>query len=225
VFERWTRSWECLWIDDGSTDGTFDRLVDLHRRDPEHHQYAALERRSGQSGALVTGFRIARGEMVGTLDGDLQNDPAELPRLAAMLDRGRTDMATGVRTTRRDGWLRRVSSRIANGFRNRVTGDRIQDVGCSLRVFYRECVDDMPVFRGMHRFLPTLVRMRGFSVQEVPVSHRPRTLGRTKYGVHNRLWGGILDCFAVRWMRSRMLSPRIRETSLGSHEEERSTAL
>jgi dolichol-phosphate mannosyltransferase len=225
VFDDRDDSWECIWVDDGSDDGTLDRLIELHRRDPRHHHYVSLEKRCGQSGALATGFRLARGRAIATLDGDLQNDPAELPRMIPMLERGRTDMVTGVRVVRNDRWVRRVSSRIANGFRNWVTGDHIQDTGCSLRVFYRECVEYVPVFTGMHRFLPTLVRMNGFMVSEVPVGHRPRPLGKSKYGVNNRLWRGLADCLAVRWMKARKLDPHVSETSLIPNEKERSQVL
>jgi glycosyltransferase involved in cell wall biosynthesis len=214
--------WECLWVDDGSDDGTRERLAELHRRDPQHHHYVTLEKRCGQSGALAAGFRMARGRVIATLDGDLQNDPAELPRLIGMLERGRTDMATGVRVVRRDGWVKRASSRTANAFRNWITRDRIQDTGCSLRAFYRECIEDVPVFAGMHRFLPTLVRMNGFVVSEVPVGHRPRPLGKSKYGVNNRLWRGVADCLAVRWMQARRVEPHVCDSSLLPAEEERS---
>ena len=213
-------SWECVWVDDGSTDGTLHALDALHGRDPRHH-YVSLTRSNGQSAALAVGFHHASGRVVATLDGDLQNDPAELPRLIRQLDRGRVDMVTGVRTGRRDTAVRRISSRIANSFRNRVTGDRIRDVGCSLRAFYRDCIVDVPVFNGMHRFLPTLVRMHGFTVIEVPVGHRPRRYGRTKYGVHNRLWRGIADCLAVRWMQSRAVHPVVKSTTFVAAADER----
>jgi len=222
VFADSRAGWECLWVDDGSGDETPRRLDELHRRDPEHHHHIRLERRCGQSGALTVGFRFARGSVIATLDADLQNDPAEIPRLVAMLERGRADMVTGVRVRRQDGWLRRVSSRVANGFRNWITRDHIRDVGCSLRVFYREAVDGIPVFTGMHRFLPTLARMNGFTVVEVPVNHRPRRYGATKYGVHNRLWRGIADCLAVRWMQARWISPRVAGTTLAQDDSRRS---
>ncbi|HEX5132135.1 MAG TPA: glycosyltransferase family 2 protein [Candidatus Krumholzibacteria bacterium] len=225
VFDEADRAWECVWVDDASSDDTLRRLRELHARDPRHHQYMTLAQRCGQSGALMTGFRAARGEIIATLDGDLQNDPADLPALLGLLHRGQADMVTGVRATRRDGWGRRVSSRIANGFRNWITHDHIQDVGCSLRVFYHDCVDEVPAFSGMHRFLPTLVRMNGFSVLEVPVRHRPRVHGITKYGVNNRLWRGIADCLAVRWMHSRGIDARVAESSLDLPAEERSHAL
>jgi len=220
AFAGYPDPWEAIWVDDGSDDGTLPALKLLHGRNPAH-QYVALVRSSGQSAALSVGIEHARGHVVATLDGDLQNDPAELPRLIRLLDRGTADMVTGVRTGRRDDFVRRVSSKIANSFRNFVTGDRIQDVGCSLRAFYRDCVADVPVFNGMHRFLPTLVRMHGFHVVEVPVGHRPRRYGRTKYGLHNRLWRGIADCLAVRWMQARAVNPVVAQTSLSTTAAER----
>ena len=220
VFLNSSDAWECIWVDDGSNDGTLPAIKLLHARSPAH-QFVALTRSSGQSAALSVGIEHARGRVIATLDGDLQNDPAELPRLVKMLERGKADMVTGVRTGRRDDFVRRVSSKIANSFRNFITGDHIQDVGCSLRAFYRECVADVPVFNGMHRFLPTLVRMHGFQVVEVPVGHRPRKYGRTKYGVNNRLWRGIADCLAVRWMQARAVHPVVASTSLTTASAER----
>jgi glycosyltransferase involved in cell wall biosynthesis len=207
----WT--WECLWIDDGSTDGTLDRLRALHGSDARH-QFLAHDRNYGQAAALATGFANARGRVFATLDGDLQNDPSDLPRLIEMVEAGAADMVNGVRAQRHDSALRRLSSRIANAFRNRVSGATATDVGCSVRAFRRECVLGLPLFRGMHRFLPTLVAMRGRRITEVPVSHRPRVHGETSYGVHNRLWVGILDTFGVRWLSSRGVDPRVRESSL-----------
>jgi dolichol-phosphate mannosyltransferase len=205
-------SWECVWVDDGSTDGTLERLRALNRGDTRH-RFVSHDRNYGQSAALATGFRAARGRVLATLDGDLQNDPADLPRLIRALEGSEFHMVNGVRANRRDTWLRRTSSRIANGFRNGVSGATATDVGCSVRAFYRECVEGVPLFRGMHRFLPTLVAMRGFRVTEIDVNHRPRTHGTTSYGVHNRLWVGIADTFGVRWLASRGVNPKVAETS------------
>lgn len=213
AFEGRQWSWECLWIDDGSTDGTLDHLKALHGSDPRH-RFVAHDRNYGQAAALVTGFSMARGRVFATLDGDLQSDPGDLPRLIEMLDSGAADMVNGVRATRHDGVLRRVSSRIANAFRNAVSGRTATDVGCSVRAFRRECVRNVPLFRGTHRFLPTLVAMRGWRITEVPVSHRRRVHGETSYGVHNRLWVGIVDTFGVRWLASRSVNPRVGESSI-----------
>ncbi len=206
------RPWECLWIDDGSTDRTAGLLRELHQRDPRH-RWVALRPNVGQSAALAAGLREARAELVAVLDGDGQNDPADIAPLLQRLEQGDVDMVNGVRQKRRDSWVRIVSSRLGNGFRNRLTGDRIQDVGCSLRVFRRTFLSDVPVFKGMHRFLPTLARMRGCRVTEMPVNHRPRLHGVTKYGIGNRLWVGLADTFAVRWMQRRLVWPQVSERS------------
>lgn len=206
-------SWECVWIDDGSADGTPETLERLSAEDSRHRP-VIFERNYGQSVALAEGFRRARGEIFATLDGDGQNDPADIPPLLRRLDESGADMVNGWRRKRKDSVIRRISSKLGNGFRNWVTGDAVRDVGCSMRVFRRECVENIPVFRGLHRFLPTLARVyAGAKIDEMPVNHRPRRLGRTKYGIHNRLWVGLADTLAVRWMRSRMqvARPEVRE--------------
>lgn len=206
---RTGRRWECVWVDDGSTDGTRAALEAVAAKRPEH-RVVALDGHFGQSAALAAGFSSARGPIVATLDGDGQNDPADIPRLLERLDRGDVDMVNGVRAKRRDSFVRRASSKIANAFRNWLTKESVTDVGCSLRVFRKSCVEGIPVFKGMHRFLPTLARLRGARIAEVPVHHRPRTAGRTKYGIGNRLWVGISDTLAVRWMQRRLVWPRVR---------------
>ncbi|OPY67421.1 MAG: Undecaprenyl-phosphate 4-deoxy-4-formamido-L-arabinose transferase [Syntrophorhabdus sp. PtaU1.Bin002] len=156
------------------------------------------------------GFQNTVGDIIATLDGDGQNDPADIPRLITLLQEHNADMVNGVRSKRNDSFVRKISSRIANGFRNWVTGDNITDVGCALRVFRSRCVKRIPVFKGMHRFFPTLVRIQGFSrIIESPVNHRPRTRGKTKYGIQNRLWVGLADLGAVKWMQSRLVFPEI----------------
>jgi len=199
--------WECIWVDDGSQDGTLSVLRTLHQSDPRH-MFIALERNHGQSTALAAGFRRSRGSIIATLDGDGQNDPADLPALIARLEAEDADMVNGVRRKRRDSFVRRISSRIANGFRNLLTRENVSDVGCSLRVMRKECLEGIPLFEGMHRFLPTLIGMMGWRITEVPVNHRPRVRGKTKYGINNRLWVGLLDTFAVCWMRGRIIRHR-----------------
>jgi glycosyltransferase involved in cell wall biosynthesis len=202
-------SWECIWVNDGSTDGTQALLEEL-AAGPGGHRFLELDGRFGQSAAMAAGFAAARGELVATLDGDGQNEPRDIPRLIRHLESRGVDMVNGVRQKRRDSWVRKASSRIANGFRNRLTHETVTDVGCSLRVCRRECLQDLFVFKGMHRFLPTLVRMRGYTIDEIPVGHRPREKGKTKYGIHNRLWVGLADTFGVRWMQSRRVQARVR---------------
>lgn len=199
---------EILYVDDGSRDGSLARLRELAARDPRV-RVVALEGNHGQSAALEAGFRRARGEIVAMLDADGQNDPADLPRLLARLSE--VDVVNGVRTGRLDSAVRKLSSRIANGFRNRMTHESVTDVGCSLRVMRRAHLERVKLWRGMHRFLPTLLRLEGARVVEVPVSHRPRRHGTSKYGIRNRLFVGFVDVFAVRWMQKRALRYRARE--------------
>lgn len=203
-------SWECVWIDDGSTDNTPSALKKLNEHD-SRHRFVRLARNFGQSAALSIGFRSARGEVMATLDGDGQNDPADIPRLIEMLQSQNADVVNGVRQKRHDTLVRKISSRIANNFRDWVTGDSVTDVGCSVRVFRSKCVERIPVFKGMHRFFPTLVKIQGFTrIMESPVNHRPRVRGKTKYGIQNRLWVGLADLAAVKWMQSRLVFPEIK---------------
>lgn len=214
-------SWECIWVDDGSTDGTAAKLETIHARD-SRHRCIVLTRNFGQSAALAVGFQNAMGNVFATLDGDGQNDPADIPRLIEILQSSGADMVNGIRAKRHDSFVRKVSSKIANGFRNWVTGDAVTDVGCSVRVFRSACVDRIPVFKGMHRFFPTLVKIRGFTrILESPVNHRPRMRGKTKYGIQNRLWVGLADLGAVKWMQGRLVFPEIehRDNVRGVEEE------
>ncbi|MEX1256139.1 MAG: glycosyltransferase family 2 protein [Gemmatimonadota bacterium] len=208
ALEGLTHHWECVWVDDGSTDGSAVALARLRERDARHRVFT-LDRNYGQSAALLAGIREIRAPLIATMDADLQNDPGDLPRLIEHLERRGAGMVNGVRARRQDAWLRRLSSRIGNGFRNFLTGEKVSDVGCSLRVFRSECVSALPSFRGMHRFLPTLARVRGYEVVEIPVRHRPRLHGRTKYGMHNRLWVGIVDTLGVRWLKARWVEPHL----------------
>jgi dolichol-phosphate mannosyltransferase len=203
------RRYEVLWIDDGSTDGGLATLVRIAAED-SRARILRLSRNSGQSAALAAGFKSVRGEIVVTLDADLQNDPADIPRLLAEIEKPPGwDLVSGVRTRRRDDWLRRLSSWIANGVRNWATGEQISDVGCSLKAYRAEYLRRVPMFQGMHRFLPTLVRLDGAKIREVPVNHRPRLHGKTKYSIGNRLFRSLADLFAVRWMERRWIDRRL----------------
>jgi dolichol-phosphate mannosyltransferase len=202
------RPYEVIYVDDGSTDRSPAVLSDLARQDPRV-RILRQRRNSGQSAALDAGFRFARGEVIVTLDADLQNDPADIPRLLERI--GEHDVVSGVRARRQDSWVRRVSSRIANGIRNRVTHESVTDVGCTLRAARAEYLRRIPVFNGMHRFLPTLLRMEGARVTEVPVNHRPRLHGEPKYNIRNRIWRALLDLFGVRWLQTRWVDRRISE--------------
>jgi len=208
---RW--SYEVLFVDDGSSDDTPRVLERLTKNDPAVRALRLL-RNSGQSAALVAGIRRARGRIVVTLDADLQNDPADIPSLLEALEDHDVDLVSGVRSERQDTWLRRLSSRIANRVRDGVLHDGITDVGCSLKAYRREALEDLPQFTGMHRFLPALVQLHGGSVIEIPVRHRPRLHGQPKYNVRNRLWKGINDLLAVRWMQKRWIRRQdVQETS------------
>jgi glycosyltransferase involved in cell wall biosynthesis len=206
-------SWECVWVDDGSRDETLAEITRQCEIDP-HHRFVQLDGNFGQSAALGTGFAHARGAIIAMIDGDGQNDPGDLPRLIALAIEKNLDVINTYRARSRFGVVRRIESRIANAFRNRLTGEHVRDVGCSMRVMRRECLDGIFVFKGMHRFLPTLIRLNGFErAEELPVHHRPRWQGTSKYGISNRLWVGIADTLAVRWMASRMTAPRVKRWS------------
>ena len=196
---------EVLFVDDGSTDLTLALLKRAQEKHPRI-RIAHFRRNLGQTAAMAAGFQLARGKAVVTIDGDLQNDPAEIPRLAAML--GEWDAVCGVRVRRQDGLWKRISSRIANGFRNWMTGDDIVDTGCTLKAYRRQCLERLQLYQGMHRFLPTLLKMRGFRITQVPVSHHPRLGGRTKYGTWGRLKKGLADVWAVRWMKKNWIDYR-----------------
>jgi glycosyltransferase involved in cell wall biosynthesis len=201
----WPGEVEFLFVDDGSTDKTLELLKRAQRSDPRI-RIAHFRRNLGQTAALEAGFHLARGQAVVTLDGDLQNDPAEVPRLAQMLQAW--DVVCGIRIGRQDTWWKRRSSRIANAFRNWATGDDIVDTGCTLKAFRRPCVERLELYHGLHRFLPTLLKMRGYRVTQVPVTHHPRVAGKTKYGTWRRLKKGLADVWAVRWMKRNWIDYR-----------------
>lgn len=199
---------EIVYIDDGSTDGSGPLLDSLAAQYPEV-RVLHFDRNYGQTSAFDAGFRQAAGELVVTMDGDLQFDPADIPTLLPLATQ--YDLVCGWRKDRHDHLVRKLSSRVAYLVRSAVTGDRIHDTGCSLKVFRRAVVERLQLFEGMHRFFPTLAQMHGFTVTEVPVRHFPRAHGRTKYGIRNRLFKGLYDLVAVRWMMTRVLRYRVRQ--------------
>jgi dolichol-phosphate mannosyltransferase len=202
------KRYEIVVVDDGSTDGTFERLRAL-KKDVSALRAVRFARNRGQTTAMAAGFEHARGEIIVTMDADMQNDPADIPRLLEKMDEW--DVVCGVRAGRRDSFVRKASSAVANTVRNRLTHESIRDVGCTLRAMRARHVRRIKLFEGMHRFLPTLLKLEGARVVEIPVSHRPRTRGANKYGIGNRLFKGLRDLFAVRWMQSRYVKYEVKE--------------
>ena len=196
---------EIIFVDDGSTDGTAEKI----ERDPRT-RVVRFERNAGQSAALYVGCKAARGAIVVMIDGDLQNDPADIPRLLAEISRG-ADMVCGYRTKRRDTLLKRIVSRVANFVRSRYAKDGIRDTGCTLKAMRRECVGAFVPFKGMHRFMASLVKGAGYRIVEIPVNHRPRRFGQTKYGFGSRGLKTVRDLFGVRWLLDRHLQYKVRE--------------
>lgn len=200
--EKVGKDWEVIVTDDCSEDATLAILKQLKPKYPELRILHQLKR-SGQTAGWEAGIKAAKGYLVATMDADLQNDPAELERMIETLENENADMVNGWRKDRNDPWIRLVSTKIANGVRNWLTNENIHDSACGLKVFKRHCFDDIKLFNGMHRFMPTLVKIQGYKVMEIPVNHRPRTAGQAKYGVMNRVFKAFRDTFAVRWMQSR----------------------
>ena len=203
-------AFEAVFVDDGSRDRSAEIIRGFREAD-RRVRLVRLKANAGETAATDAGFKAARGTWVVVMDADLQNDPRDIPALLSHLDRW--DAVTGWRVKRGEGddWLRRVSSRIANGIRNRLSDESIRDSGCTFRAFRRECLRDLVLYRGFHRFVPTLLKMRGYRVIEVPVNHRPRRFGRSKYGVLNRAFVAFADLLVVRWMQSRLLRYEVAE--------------
>ena len=204
------RPFEVIIVDDGSTDDTPRLLADAMARLP-WLRVLRMARNKGQSAAFDAGFKAARGQVIATIDADLQNDPEEIPRLLPMLDGH--DMINGWRQKRQDTGMRRVQSRIANRIRNWISQEDIQDSACSLKLYKRHCLEGIQLYTGMHRFMPTLVKMRGYTVREEPVKHSPRFAGTAKYGLRNRALRAFVDLLAVRWMKERYMRYEVSEVS------------
>src|SRR6478735_5164608 len=196
--------YEIVFVDDGSVDRTVERI------EPKANvRVVRFERNAGQSAAIYAGLKTARGATAVLIDGDLQNDPADIPRLLAEIARG-ADLVCGYRAQRRDTLVKRVTSWIANAVRSRFTKDGVRDTGCTLKAMRRECVGTLVPFKGMHRFIPALVKGAGYRLVEVPVNHRPRRFGQSKYGLGNRALRATVDMFGVRWLLSRQLIYRLK---------------
>jgi dolichol-phosphate mannosyltransferase len=196
--------YEIIFVDDGSTDGTVRRIA----ADPRV-RLLQFERNAGQSAAMYAGLNSARGGVAVLIDGDLQNDPADIPRLLGEIERG-ADLVCGYRAQRKDTVVKRITSRIANFVRSRFTKDGVRDTGCTLKAMKRECVSALLPFKGMHRFIPALVKGAGYCLVEIPVNHRPRKFGLSKYGLGNRALRATTDMFGVRWLLSRRLNFKVR---------------
>ena len=201
---------ELILVDDGSKDGSWDVIESLAAKDPRVRGLK-FKANCGETAASDAGLRAARGRYVMTMDADLQNDPADIPKFLETLDQG-WDCVCGTRVSTRgkgDSFVRVASSRIANWVRNKLSDEQISDAGCTYRAFKRECVAKLKLYRGLHRFIPTLLKMEGFTVTEIPVTNNPRLHGESKYGVWNRLFKSFRDLLAIRWMKSRLLGYEI----------------
>ena len=197
--------YEILFVDDGSVDRTPERIEAA-----PNIRLIRFEKNAGQSAAIYAGLAATRGATVIIIDGDLQNDPADIPRLLAEITNG-ADLVCGYRIKRQDTMMKRLTSRIANTVRSRYTKDGVRDTGCTLKAMRRECVSALFPFKGMHRFIPALVKAAGYRLVEIPVNHRPRRFGQSKYGLGNRALRATVDMFGVRWLLSRRLNYKIRE--------------
>ena len=196
--------YEIVFVDDGSTDRSAEKI-----ETGPNIQVIRFENNTGQSAALYAGIHGARGQTIVTIDSDLQNDPADIPRLLQEISRG-ADLVCGYRTKRKDTLTKRLTSRIANFVRSRFTKDHVRDTGCTLKAMRRECADALVPFKGMHRFIPALIKGAGYRLVEIPVNHRPRRFGQTKYGFGSRALRATIDMLGVRWLLSRRLNYKIR---------------
>ena len=200
-----------LFVDDGSTDGGSPLLEEMCARNPGFF-YIRFDRNCGLSAALKAGFDACTSPYAGYIDADLQTDPDDFDKLLPFA--ADYALVTGIRTDRKDGFVKRISSKIANGWRRMMTHDGVADTGCPLKVIQAATARKLPMFTGMHRFLPALVQMTGGMVKQVPVRHYPRTAGKAKYHLFNRLWGPFNDCFAFRWMKKRYIDYTIDGSNL-----------
>jgi dolichol-phosphate mannosyltransferase len=196
---------EIIFVDDGSSDHTVERIEAA-----PNVRVIRFEKNAGQSAAIYAGLQAARGAILVLIDGDLQNDPADIPKLVGEIARG-ADLVCGYRAQRRDTRVKRLTSLIANAVRSRYTKDGVRDTGCTLKAMRRECVSVLFPFKGMHRFIPALIKDAGYRLVEIPVNHRPRRFGQTKYGLGNRAVRATIDMFGVRWLLSRRLNYKIRK--------------
>jgi glycosyltransferase involved in cell wall biosynthesis len=203
-------TWELVAVDDGSTDGSGERLDELAEAE-QRIRVLHFQENCGQSAGLDAGFKHARGRLMALLDADLQTFPEDLPKLIDMLESLKLDAVVGIRAERHDSGWKRFSSRLANGVRNRLTREDIQDTGCPIKVFRAEAIRSVRFFTGTHRFLPTLLRMEGYTVKQVPVRHTERKSGTSKYGTWDRAFSGLRDALGVRWLQDRHMKWKLRD--------------
>jgi len=208
VLKSLNKAWEIIFVDDGSTDGSKSALSEF-RGSYSDIKVITFKRNYGQTAAFDAGFKAARGEIIITMDADLQNDPLDIPRLLEKI--GEYDAVCGWRHRRNDSFIKLISSRVANFVRNKLSDEKIIDVGCSLKAFKSDYVKKLNLYNGLHRFFPTLIKMEGGRVIEVKVNHRPRMYGASKYNIRNRMVRSFMDLLAVRWMKKRKLNYEIVE--------------
>jgi glycosyltransferase involved in cell wall biosynthesis len=196
---------EIIFVDDGSIDRTVERIENA-----ANVRVLRFAKNAGQSAAIYAGLQAACGATAVLIDGDLQNDPADIPKLVAEISRG-ADLVCGYRAQRKDTLVKRLTSRVANFVRSRFTKDGVRDTGCTLKAMRRECIGALVPFKGMHRFIPALIKAAGYRLVEIPVNHRPRRFGRSKYSLGNRALRATIDMFGVRWLLSRRLNYKMRD--------------
>jgi len=199
--------YEIIFVDDGSQDETVVRITANPRT-----RILRFEKNAGQSAAIFAGLQAVHSEVAVLIDGDLQNDPTDIPRLLAEISRG-ADLVCGYRVRRKDTLLKRITSRVANFVRSRFTRDGVRDTGCTLKAMRRDCIGALVPFKGLHRFIPALIKGAGYRLVEIPVNHRPRRFGQSKYGLGNRALRATVDMFGVRWLLSRRLNYQLRDDS------------
>lgn len=209
ILQRLDGASEIICVDDGSTDGSFSVLMHQQQTVP-HLRLISFDKNYGQTSAFDAGFKAARGEWIITLDADLQNDPADIPALIKLSDSH--DLVCGLRLDRQDSLIKKATSKLANFLRMRMLKDNIPDTGCSLKLYRAECLRQITLYHGMHRFFPALFKIHGFRITSVPVKHRYRQKGKSNYNFFNRLLGPIIDLWVVHWMAKRYLRYKIKET-------------
>ena len=200
-----------LFVNDGSIDNSLSRITGICSTNPDFY-YLSFERNCGLSAAIKAGIDFTQSPLVGYIDADLQTDPEDFELL--LEHAGQYPLVIGIRAKRKDSWWKRRQSRIANSFRRKMTGDTALDTGCPLKVLHTDVAKKMPFFKGLHRFIPALVQLQKLEYKQVPVSHRQRVAGVSKFSMRNRLWGPLADCFAFRWMRKRYINYTISQDNI-----------